>query len=128
MDEENDENYDYGLVSGKASIGLAGGRGIRSPTPNVSVYDREFQILGSNYDWTFNFVVYAYIVFAKKLCEYKTLVLQINIVVDAKMILDDNKKYYINIQVCRCCTTTNYFQSMLVIMDVSWCCTVWKYL
>lgn len=40
--------------------------------------------------------------------------LQINIVVDAKMILDDNKKYYINIQVCRCCTTTNYFQSMLV--------------
>lgn len=58
--------------------------------------------------------MYAYIVFAKKLCEYKTLVLQINIVVDAKMILDDNKKYYINIQVCRCCTTTNYFQSMLV--------------
>ncbi|KAH9688487.1 Fas-binding factor-like protein [Citrus sinensis] len=35
MDEENDENYDYGLVSGKASIGLAGGRGIRSPTPNI---------------------------------------------------------------------------------------------
>ncbi|KAH9754499.1 Fas-binding factor-like protein [Citrus sinensis] len=35
MDEENGENYDYSLVSGKASIGLAGGRGIRSPTPNI---------------------------------------------------------------------------------------------
>lgn len=35
VDDDNDEDYDFGLVSGKASIGLAGGRAMQSRTPAV---------------------------------------------------------------------------------------------
>ncbi|KAJ4719566.1 coiled-coil domain-containing protein SCD2-like [Melia azedarach] len=41
-DQDNDDNYDYDLVSGKASIGLAGGRAMRSHSPNVSVSECQF--------------------------------------------------------------------------------------
>lgn len=37
--DDNEEDNDFGLVSGKASIGLAGGRAIRSPHLMVSVYE-----------------------------------------------------------------------------------------
>lgn len=35
-DEDNDEDTDYGLVSSRARIGLAGGRGRRSRSPMVT--------------------------------------------------------------------------------------------
>lgn len=37
--EDNDDDYDYNRVSGRASIGLAGGRSMRSPSPLVTVYE-----------------------------------------------------------------------------------------
>lgn len=35
--EDNDEDCDYGSVTGRASIGLAGGRSVRTPSPLVTI-------------------------------------------------------------------------------------------